>query len=130
MLRMPVVRVSTSLFEEARKDAAAMSRSVAGQLEYWARLGRAVEAAGLAVHDVKELLYRKRAASDDPFARLLRGEGARVYEVSGAALQEAKQARQRLDIEAQKAGLVSSSRMSPFAGARVSARIREVALDE
>lgn len=126
---MSVVRVSEGLFVEARKEASAMKRSVAGQLEYWARLGQAVEAAGLAVGDVKELFYRKRAASADPFAHLVRQEGNRVYEVSGSALQEAKQARQRIDIEAQKAGLVSSARVSPFAGARISARIREVPLD-
>ncbi len=126
---MPAVRVSDELFQEARKEADAVHRSVAGQLEYWARLGQAVEAAGLAVEDVKALFYRKRVAAAARFAPLLHDAAAGVYEVPGAALQEAKQARQKADYEAQKAGLVSESQVSPFAGVKMSARIRKVPLE-
>jgi len=127
---MPAVRISDGLFQEAKKEAAAMSRSVAGQIEHWARLGQAVEAAGLAVQDMKVLFQRQRAAgAADPFAHLLQ-EGAKgVYEVPGAALREAKQARQKMDYEAQKAGLVPPSQASPFAGVRMSAKIRKVPLE-
>lgn len=128
---MPAVRVSDDLFQEARKEADAVHRSVAGQLEYWARLGQAVEAAGLAVQDVKALFHRKRAAAAaDRFAHLVHDAAAGVYEVPGAAIRQAKEARQKADYEAQKAGLASSSQMSPFAGARISARIRKVPLDD
>lgn len=107
-----------------------MHRSVAGQLEYWSKLGQAVEAAGLSVESIKEIFYRGRIASGDPFSRLLAGHGADVYEVPDSLLQEAKLRRQEIDLQAQKDGVASSSRMSPFANARVSARIREVRLDE
>lgn len=106
-----------------------MQRSVAGQLEYWAKLGEAVEAAGLGVDDVKELFYRGRVASEDPFARLVAGRSG-VQEVPDSVLLKAKHVRQKIDYDAQKAGLVSSVRMSPFADVHMSARIREVPLDE
>lgn len=123
------IRVSVELFEAAKKEASVMKRSIAGQLEYWAKLGEAVEAAGLAVDDVKELFYRGRMGSQDLFARLAASED-RVHEVPDSVLLEAKQARQKIDYESQKAGLVSSARMSPFANVRMAARIREVPLDE
>lgn len=123
------IRVSSELFEAAKREASVMKRSVAGQLEYWAKLGEAVEAAGLGVEEIRELFYRGRVASQDPFARLVAGEG-RVREVPDSVLLRAKRVRQKIDYEAQKAGLVSSARMSPFANVRMSARIREVPLDE
>jgi hypothetical protein len=43
---------------------------------------------------------------------------------------QAKLIRQKLEQSAQKSGLLPPSRVSPFAGARISARIREVPLDE
>ncbi len=127
---MSAIRVSIELFEEAKKEASAMNRSVAGQFEYWARIGQAVEAAGFPVQDVKELFYRKRVASEDPFARLVNRNSGQVHELPGSAIQAAKHLRQRIDYEAQRAGLVSSSRISPFAGVQIAARIREVPLDD
>ncbi len=38
------VRVSAATLQLARKEAAINGRSVSGQVDYWARLGRAVEA--------------------------------------------------------------------------------------
>jgi len=37
------VRLSAALVQEARTTGETMERSIAGQIEYWARLGRAVE---------------------------------------------------------------------------------------
>lgn len=37
------VRLSAALVQEARTTGQTMERSIAGQIEYWARLGRAVE---------------------------------------------------------------------------------------
>lgn len=105
------IRISADFFESVRRQAVAMNRSVAGQLEYWAKL------------------YRGRLDSADPFARLIAGQGHRVYEVPESLLWEAKVLRQQIDVQAQKDGLASAARMSPFANARVSARIREVRLD-
>lgn len=92
-------------------------------MEHWARLGQAVEAAGLAPKEVKQLLY-KRMMMEDPLAGLINRHNA------ASDARHAKSARQRIDHAAQKSGLVHPSRMSPFAGVRVSARIREVPLDE
>lgn len=39
------VRLSRELIETARETGALQSRSIAGQIEHWARLGRAIEAA-------------------------------------------------------------------------------------
>ena len=41
------VKLSDEIVATARKEAGLMKRSIAGQVEYWAELGRCVEAAGL-----------------------------------------------------------------------------------
>jgi len=41
------VKLSDGIVAIARKEATVMKRSIAGQVEYWAELGRSVEAAGL-----------------------------------------------------------------------------------
>ena len=38
-----VIKLSDSIIEEARPYASAMHRSIPKQIEYWARLGKAVE---------------------------------------------------------------------------------------
>ena len=35
------IRIQQSLYDQARKEAAAEHRTIAGQIEYWARVGRA-----------------------------------------------------------------------------------------
>ena len=35
------IRIDQELYEQAKQDAAAEHRSIAGQVEFWARLGRA-----------------------------------------------------------------------------------------
>lgn len=35
------IRVSTALYEQAKLDAVVDHRTIAGQIEYWARIGRA-----------------------------------------------------------------------------------------
>ncbi|HUF80581.1 MAG TPA: hypothetical protein VMN03_05540 [Burkholderiales bacterium] len=116
---MSAVRVSPLVFEEAKREAQAMSRSVAGQLEHWARLGQAVEALGLSPNDVKQLLYQRMAAADPLSQPGWAGDP-----------KHAKLIRQKIEQSAQTGGLLAASRVSPFAGAAISARIREVPLDE
>ena len=38
------VKLDSGLFEDARGKASLLSRSVSGQIEHWARIGRAIEA--------------------------------------------------------------------------------------
>lgn len=51
------VRLSAALVQEARETGQLMERSIASQIEYWARLGRAVEGV-LHGGEVKELKRR------------------------------------------------------------------------
>ena len=46
------VKLPATLVQQAREAAGPMRRSVAGQIEYWATLGRVVEHTGLTVLDV------------------------------------------------------------------------------
>lgn len=50
---MPV-KLSDELVESARGEAATAERSITGQIEHWARIGRSVEAV-LRHHEIKEL---------------------------------------------------------------------------
>lgn len=59
------VKLPSGLVNQAREAAAPMRRSVAGQIEYWATLGRIAEASGLTVSEAREAiaLYDVRQAS-------------------------------------------------------------------
>jgi len=50
------VRVSDTLYELADSVSASAHRSLAQQIEYWAALGRAVEAAGVTTSQVQQIL--------------------------------------------------------------------------
>lgn len=50
------VKLPSGLVTQAREAAAPMRRSVAGQIEYWATLGRIAEASGLTVSEAREAI--------------------------------------------------------------------------
>lgn len=52
------VKLPAGLVNQAREAAAPMRRSVAGQIEYWATLGRIAEASGLIVAEAREAIAR------------------------------------------------------------------------
>ena len=52
------VKLPSGLVTQAREAAAPMRRSVAGQIEYWATLGRIAEASGLTVSEAREAIAR------------------------------------------------------------------------
>jgi hypothetical protein len=56
------VKLPTHLVDQARSAAAPMRRSVAGQIEYWATLGRIAEETGLTVHEAREAIAQYDAA--------------------------------------------------------------------
>lgn len=59
------IKLSADLVEEARRDGAVFSRSIAGQVEHWARLGKALEAApGFTIDRVQAALEGRLDASD------------------------------------------------------------------
>lgn len=57
------VKLSSRLVDEARQAAQPMRRSVAGQIEYWATLGRSLESAGLSAPESQALIAREERAS-------------------------------------------------------------------
>lgn len=62
------VKLPASLVNQAREAAAPMRRSTAGQIEYWATLGRIAEASGLTVTEAREAiaLYDVRQSPASP----------------------------------------------------------------
>lgn len=126
---MSSVRISRSLFELAKAEAEAMHRSLAGQIEYWAELGRAIEALGLSVEDAKRIFYKARIEREDPFLKLVKSSDSACQQVPAAVLRDSKRVRQAIDYESQRRGWVSHAQMSAFAGVNIKAHIREVPLD-
>ncbi|SCK08141.1 ParD-like antitoxin of type II toxin-antitoxin system [Variovorax sp. HW608] len=82
-----------------------MSRSAAQQIEYWARVGAACEAAGLTVADVARML-----GSGDTQGR--------VQASSEKELWALKRQQQRQDLASVKGGRHSAASMSWFSGGR------------
>ena len=56
------VKVPLSLVEQAREAAQPLRRSAAGQIEYWATLGRVVEHSGLTVQEAQTAIEAYEAA--------------------------------------------------------------------
>jgi hypothetical protein len=51
------VKLSSDFVDEARQEASTLHRSVGAQVEYWAKLGRAIEnAPGFNIHQAREAL--------------------------------------------------------------------------
>ncbi|GAA6141162.1 hypothetical protein [Hydrogenophaga sp. 5NK40-0174] len=55
------VKLPSGLVQQAREAAQPMRRSVAGQIEYWATLGRIAEASGLTVQEARDAIARHDA---------------------------------------------------------------------
>lgn len=100
------VKLSDALIAEAREAADLGNRSVAGQIEHWARLGRAVEQ-DLASPALREVTLQ--AAADQPAAGSL---GARL----GAALDAALHPDARTAFAAELAGRVRYGTDPAFPG--------------
>ena len=59
------IKLSEELVESAREESAVMRRSVSAQVEYWARIGRRVEATGaLGPEGVRRLLAGRGSVQD------------------------------------------------------------------
>jgi len=65
------VKLPTALVEQAREAAQPLRRSVAGQVEYWATLGRIVEHSGLTAQEAQTAIagYEAAARRTRPGAR-------------------------------------------------------------
>ena len=58
------VKLPASLVQHARSAAQPLRRSVAGQIEYWATLGRVVEHSGLTVQEARVAIEGYEAAAN------------------------------------------------------------------
>ena len=57
------VKLQVSLVQQAREAAQPLRRSAAGQIEYWATLGRVVEHSGLTVQEAQAAIEGYEAAA-------------------------------------------------------------------
>ncbi|AOF85729.1 hypothetical protein BSY239_1868 [Hydrogenophaga sp. RAC07] len=57
------VKLPSGLVQQAREAAQPQRRSIAGQIEYWATLGRIAEETGLTVQEAREAIARYDAAA-------------------------------------------------------------------
>lgn len=62
------VKLPAALVQQAREAAQPMRRSVAGQIEYWATLGRVVEHTGLTVQEAQAAIEGYEAAARQALA--------------------------------------------------------------
>lgn len=110
------VRVGAALFEDAQSVGAVMSRSAAQQVEYWARLGQALESAGLNLRDAAALLQGRAQVAVSSQGQ----EESTV--VAEADLVKFKRERQAADIRAVEEGRATNEQMSWFSGGRARSR--------
>ena len=61
------VKLPAALVQQARQAAQPLRRSVAGQIEYWATLGRVVEQSGLTVQEAQTAIEGYEAAARKVF---------------------------------------------------------------
>lgn len=59
------VKLPESLVRQAKEAAQPLRRSAAGQIEYWATLGRVVEHSGLTVQEARNAIENYEAAPTD-----------------------------------------------------------------
>jgi ParD-like antitoxin of type II bacterial toxin-antitoxin system len=60
------VKLSAALVQQAREAAQPLRRSIAGQVEYWATLGRIVEHSGLTAQEARAAIEGYEAAGKKP----------------------------------------------------------------
>jgi ParD-like antitoxin of type II bacterial toxin-antitoxin system len=59
------VKLPAALVQQAREAAQPQRRSIAGQIEYWATLGRIADETGLTVQEAREAIARYDARQQD-----------------------------------------------------------------
>lgn len=67
---MKSVRISDDLFEAARSESGAMSRSIAQQLEHWVKIGAALEQAGVTQEQLRKILGGDMRVRERVFMKL------------------------------------------------------------
>ncbi|MBC7599854.1 MAG: hypothetical protein H7238_12665 [Polaromonas sp.] len=68
------VKLPESLVQQARDAAQPLRRSAAGQIEYWATLGRVVEHSGLTVQEARDAIENYETATREAREARIRAE--------------------------------------------------------
>ncbi len=80
------VKLPAALVQQAREAAQPQRRSVAGQIEYWATLGRIADETGLTVQEAREAIarYDARQRTDAPLDESLDAIEARFAQAESS----------------------------------------------
>jgi ParD-like antitoxin of type II bacterial toxin-antitoxin system len=84
------IRISDEIYELAAREAALMHRSLAQQLEHWARLGLGVEHGQATLDDVRAAAARFKSARDESDVRLGRRAARSLHFIPAAVARSAK----------------------------------------
>lgn len=118
------VRISDPLFEHATLESTLMHRSIALQIEHWCALGKALEASGTSVGELKRVLRGARAGERAPRAARTAPE---------ARLWAEKRQRQRRDRAALARGVATPESMHlipPRLARKTTGRFKDVTFDD
>jgi len=118
------VRISDPLFEHAILESTLMHRSIALQIEHWCALGRALEASGMSVGELKRALQGARTGEQAPRAARTAPE---------ARLWAEKRQRQRRDRAALARGEATPESMHlipPRLARKTTGRFKDVTFDD
>lgn len=74
------VKLPTQLVQQAKEAAQPLRRSTAGQIEYWATLGRVVEHSGLTAQEARDAIERYEVAAKEARAGRVHAEAAAADE--------------------------------------------------
>ena len=87
------VKLPASLVQQARSAAQPLRRSVAGQIEYWATLGRVVEHSGLTVQEARTAIEGYEATNKTHQAQVVSDLTSRLLaaEASGSLAQRVRE---------------------------------------
>jgi hypothetical protein len=112
------VRVSAELFQSAQEQGEAMTRSAAQQIEHWARLGKALEDAGLSTDEMVSVLRGEVEAGVAAKDRRPKGRLSSKI-VPAEQMWAEKRAKQAKDMENVRAGKVPGMAMGWFSAKRI-----------
>lgn len=101
------IRISAALFEQAQRQGDLMCRSAAQQVEHWARLGAALEAEGVSVVAMQQLLA-KALATDAVYTEVAPEQVPLGF----------KRQQQAKDLRGIEAGVATNDQMSWFSKRR------------
>ena len=87
------VKLPASLVQQARSAAQPLRRSVAGQIEYWATLGRVVEHSGLTAQEARSAIEGYEATNKTHQAQVVSDLTSRLLaaEASGSLAQRVRE---------------------------------------